>query len=153
MACCGGKKKEPPPMTLGQTMDAKYGALVEQSAHIFSWTSREELSYLAHLASGANWIVESGCYLGRSAKVMLDAGQGHLWTVDKFMVAGTEHTTRYFLRNEIAQGRCELIVGDMDKAGEMLMPHMAGKIDLAWVDDGHAEEDVMRDIRNLIPLL
>jgi hypothetical protein len=40
----------------------------------------------------------------------------------------------------------------MDRAGEMLV-HMRGKIDAAFVDDGHAVQDVQRDIRNLLPLL
>lgn len=151
MGCCG--KADPPPALEAQ-MASKWGTLVETSSHIFTWTTVAELGYLAELASKAQFIVESGCYLGRSAKVMLDANkQCHLWTVDKFMVAGTEHTTRFFLHDEIREGRCEIIVGDSEKALEMLGPHMAGKVDLVWVDDGHAEEDVMRDIRCLSPLL
>jgi len=85
--------------------------------------------------------------------VLLQANRGlHLWCVDKFMVYGSEEISRMFLTEWIEYGRCELIKGDMDKAGEMLQ-HMAGKIDAAWVDDGHSIEDVQRDIRNLLPLL
>jgi hypothetical protein len=34
-----------------------------------------------------------------------------------------------------------------------MLQHMKGKIDYCWVDDGHATEDVLRDIHSLLPLL
>jgi hypothetical protein len=67
-------------------------------------------------------------------------------------VFGTKEITEMFLSGWISTGRCEIIQGDMDKAGEMLA-HMRGRIDAVWVDDGHSEEDVRRDIRNALPLL
>lgn len=91
--------------------------------------------------------------MGASAAVMLHSAPAlHLWCVDKFMVAGTQKTTEYFLRPFIRTNRCEIIVGDSERAGGMLQ-HMAGKLDLVFVDDGHAEEDVMRDIKWFWPLL
>lgn len=126
----------------------KWGRIVQQSSHIWTWTENETLAYLAEQASKARFAVEFGVYLGRSSKVMLDANPSlHLWSCDLFPVAGTEFTARHFLRQEIEQGRCEIIVGDSDRVCEMLNPHMAGKIDFIFVDDGHAETDVMRDIR------
>lgn len=118
-----------------------------------TWTTDEELELLTDFACNSEYILESGCYMGASAKALLFGNQkSHLWTVDKFLVFGTEQITRAFLRNWIEIDRCELIVGDMDKAGELLT-HMRGKIDLFWCDDGHAKEDVQRDIRNALPLL
>lgn len=152
MGCCGRVDKPQSTVNTEQLV-SKWSTVIHQSDHIFTWTETEALAYLAELASTASLVVESGCYLGRSAKVMLDANPKlHMWTVDKFMVAGTEHTTRFFLAEEIKQGRCEIIVGDSQRALEMLQ-HVAGKIDLAWVDDGHAEEDLLRDIRCLSPLM
>jgi predicted O-methyltransferase YrrM len=119
----------------------------------FTWTEDETLDLLASYAKDAGYMVESGTYMGASAMVMLGVGVGHLWCVDKFMVAGTEFVTRYNLSQWIKNGRCELIIGDSERAGSMLAPHMTGKVDLIWVDDGHATEDVLRDIRCLKPLL
>lgn len=118
-----------------------------------TWTEPATLCYLAELASHSDLAVESGCYMGASARAMLAATPRlHLWTVDKFMVFGTEQLTRQFLRPWLDSGRLEIIVGDSERAASMLQ-HVAGKLDFAFVDDGHAEEDVRRDIRCLLPLI
>jgi predicted O-methyltransferase YrrM len=118
-----------------------------------TWTEPETLSYLADLAKNAEFAVESGTYMGASARAMLmNSDSLHLWCVDKFEVFGTEAISRMFLHNWIAKGRCELIIGDTDRAFAML-PHMLGKLDFAWVDDGHAYDDLRRDIRTLLPLV
>ena len=118
-----------------------------------TWTTDHELSYCEEVAARSKVMVESGTYLGASARAMLAANRDlHLWAVDKFMVFGTEQITRLFLHDWIKNGHCEIIVGDSEKAASMLQ-HMAGKIDAAWLDDGHAKEDLQRDIRCLLPLL
>lgn len=140
-------------MTLAEQLTQKWGQVIRQSDHIWTWTEEHCLAYCAERAAHG-WIgVELGTYLGRSAAVMLDANLGlHLWCVDTFEVPGIQHTARYFLRKEIADGRCELIKGDSLRASGMLQ-HMKGKLDFVWVDDGHATEDVKRDIRCFLPLL
>jgi predicted O-methyltransferase YrrM len=131
----------------------KWSPVIYRSVHIWTWTEPVVLAWLAELASKSKFAVESGVYLGRSSKVMLDASPNlHLWSVDPGMVAGVFETSQYFLRKEISEGRCEMIRGNSEKAGEMLQ-HMKGKIDLVFVDDGHATEDVKRDIRCLLPLV
>lgn len=118
-----------------------------------TWTEPDTLMFLADLARKSNLAVESGTYFGASARAMLFHGDNlHLWCVDKFMVFGSEGITRLFLGEWIAQGRCEIIVGDSERAASML-PHMMGKLDFAWIDDGHAVEDLQRDIRCLWPLV
>lgn len=126
---------------------------LQAAKDIYTWTEHETLFYLATLANRSSTAVEIGTYMGASAKVMaVAAPHMHLWCVDKFMVAGTEKVTRYFLRDEIARGQVELIIGDSERAASMLQ-HMRGKLDLVWVDDGHAEEDLLRDIGSFWPLL
>lgn len=118
-----------------------------------TWTEPETLAYCSSVARKCTFMVESGTFMGASARAMLEANPLlHLWCVDSFQDFGTEQITRMFLADWIDQGRCEIIKGDMDKAGVMLQ-HMAGRIDGVWVDDGHAEEDLRRDIRNLLPLV
>jgi predicted O-methyltransferase YrrM len=131
----------------------KWKPVVEYSKHIFTWTEPETLAFLAEEASKAQFAVELGSYMGRSAKVMLDANPKlHLWCVDLFMVAGTMECCQHFLNYYIKSGACELIKGDSERAAGML-PHMAGKLDFVFVDDGHATEDVKRDIRCFLPLV
>lgn len=140
-------------MTLAERLVGKWNRVIRKSDHIWTWTEDHCLAYCAEQSEGAYWGVELGTYLGRSAKVMLDANPFmHLWCVDTFEVAGIEQTARHFLKKEIEESRCELIKGDSLRASEMLR-HMAGKLDFVWVDDGHATEDVKRDIRCFLPLL
>lgn len=118
-----------------------------------TWTERETLNYCRKIALNAAYMIESGTYMGASARAMLEYnGKTHLWCVDKFPVFGTKEITELFLDPWIRKGQCEIIQGDMDKAGQML-EYMCGRVDAVWVDDGHAEEDVRRDIRNALPLL
>ncbi len=131
----------------------KWRETIHRSDHIFTWTGEAELAYLAEEASKAKMAVEVGVYMGRSSKVMLDANPNlHLWAVDPFMVDGTFETTRYFLREEIAQGRCEIIRKYSVEAGQQLA-HLKGQVCLVFVDDGHAYKDVLTDIKAFSPLV
>lgn len=132
---------------------AKWQHVLNECAEPFTWTEPASLAYCAEIASKSEWGVEIGTYMGASALVMLRANPNlHLWCVDTFAVAGTKKVTEYWLRKEIADGRCELIVGDSATAGGMLQ-HMKGKLDMVWVDDGHATEDVIRDITSFRHLM
>lgn len=128
--------------------------VAETKERCFTWTEDATLAALGCYASQSKVIVESGVYMGASSYMMLRSApvDVHMWAIDKFMVAGTEFVTRRNLSPWIENGRCEIIVGDSERGGQMLQ-HMAGKVDLIFIDDGHAEEDVMRDIRCLKPLL
>ncbi len=122
-----------------------------------TWTEPETLAYCCEVAAnaGRGLGLECGTYMGASLAAMLMANKEmHIWAVDKFMVFGTEFLVRkVFCKQAIESGRCELIVADSAKAFEMLAPHVGGHLDFAWVDDGHAEEDLRRDIKAFLPLL
>lgn len=131
----------------------KWESVIAKSDHVFTWTGRGELAYLAEAASRSTTALEMGVYMGRSSKVMLDANPKlHLWTVDPFMVDGTFETTRYFLRDEIAQGRCEIIRKYTPEAVNQ-MQHMKGKLDLIFIDAAHDFSNVQMDIRMWGPLV
>lgn len=119
-----------------------------------TWTEPLTLAYLCEQASRSEYAIELGTYLGVSAKVMLMANPRlHLWTADHFKAfQWNKEVAAHFLRGEIAEGRCEIIEGDSRRAAEMLR-HMTNRIDLIWVDDGHAKEDLFRDITCCRPLL
>lgn len=151
--CCGRKEPEPPPPTLQETLMQKWEPVIAKSDHIFTWTGRGELSYLAEEASKVTVAVEMGVYMGRSAKVMLDANPAlHLWAVDPFMVDGTYEVTKYHLRDEVAAGRCEIIRKYTPDAVQQLA-HMEGKVDMIFIDAAHDFSNVQQDIVRWRPLV
>lgn len=131
----------------------KWSWAVDQAREIPTWTEELTLAWLAEEASKAKVMVDLGVYMGASSMLMCVASPGsHIWGVDKFMVFGTEKVTKHYLRRYIGEGRYEVIVGDSARAAQMLQ-HMKGKIDLCFIDDGHAEEDLVRDITSMLPLM
>ena len=62
-----------------QELISKWNHVLWQSHHIFTWTGGGELAYLAEQATKANCAIEMGVYMGRSAKVMLDADAPRLF--------------------------------------------------------------------------
>jgi hypothetical protein len=139
---------------LADTLVSKWKKTLDLSDHIFTWTEPWNLAYCAEVASRSKVMIECGTYLGRSAKVMLDAGVGHLWCIDKWSMieSGIFSQCKLFLKKEISAGTVELINGDSMLGGGMLQ-HMKGKVDAIFVDDGHATVDLQRDIDSLFPLL
>lgn len=119
-----------------------------------TWTEPWCLAYCAEKASQSDFAVEVGTFMGMSALVMLRANPRlHLWCVDIFSAFEfNKQLVEYFLKDYIKQGRCELIKGTSDKAAEMLF-HMSGRLDSVWVDGSHATVDVLKDIKNLYPLI
>lgn len=134
--------------------------LVSKWAHVInchpipSWTEPATLAYCAEVASRSTVMVEVGSYVGVSAKVMLRANPNlHLWCIDIFTAFEfNEQICAYFLKEEIAAHRCELIKGDSIRGSEMVQ-HTKGHLDAVWVDDGHLKTDVMRDIGCFLPLV
>lgn len=132
----------------------KWNHVLKDAEHIFTWTEPAVLAYLAEAASQSECAVEIGTYMGRSAKVILDASRVHLWCVDPWPSEhdGLKWVTEHHLADHIASGRCEIIDKYPDEAARML-EHMRGRLDLVWIDGGHALEHVRRDIRCFLPLM
>jgi len=136
-----------------EELTRKWQHVLDATNHVWSWTEPHTLAYCCERASHASNAVELGTYLGKSAFVMLQANPNlHLWCVDTFLVPGTQYTASYFLDKFIKEGRCELILGDSARAAGMLQ-HMKGRLDFVFADDGHAEEDLRRDIGSFLPLM
>lgn len=133
---------------------SKWQPVLDRCKHIPTWTEPASLAYCAEVASQSLVMVELGTYLGASALVMLEANPNlHLWCVDVWTAFQfNQEVAGFFLREHISAGRCEFITGNSERAAEMLQ-HMTGRIDGTWVDDGHATEDVKRDIRCMLPLI
>lgn len=140
-------------MTFAESLTRKWQRVLDQ-CKIPTWTEPWALAYCSEVASKSTVMVEVGTYVGASAQVMLKANPKlHLWCVDHFQAfAFNKEICALLLREEIEQGRCELIAVQSDVAGNMLQ-HMGGLIDAVWVDDGHLTEDVERDIKAFLPLI
>lgn len=147
--------------------------------NIPTWTEVLTLAYLAELASKSERIIECGTYLGASAKVMLLANPKlHLYCIDTFTCVGEPMMLDYLskvvspagvkaskdlttgeicrwhtLKQEIEDERCFLVQGNSEDGSIALLRENIPDVDAIWIDDGHAAEDVMRDISCLMPFL
>jgi predicted O-methyltransferase YrrM len=130
---------------------SKWQHVIDATDFCFTWTEPHTLAYLAELASISQTIIECGTYMGRTALMMMTANPRlQLYCVDNFQVAGTFDCATYFLRE--FGNRVHFIVGDSAQA-EPGLQTLKGNVDAVFVDDGHATEDVKRDIRVFLPLL
>lgn len=118
-----------------------------------TWTTAEELAYLASLARKSDHAIEVGTYMGASARRMLESSASlKLTCVDDFKVFGTKQITEMFLHDWINGSRCLIIPFESPRAAESLF-YMIGRFDFGFIDDGHAEEDLRRDIGAVLPLI
>lgn len=132
---------------------AKWIQLIRKSDHIKTWTGDGELAYIMEEATKANLIIEIGTWLGRSAKVMLDANPNTLLTcVDPGIVDFIFETAAYFLKDQIVSGHCSMIKKYSHEAAVDLS-HLLGKIDMVWIDGNHAFEYVYQDLKTWIPFV
>lgn len=133
-------------MTLGEELQRKWQNVLDQTKHIFSWSGDHELAYWAEMASQSSKIIEIGTHFGRSAKVMLMASpKAKLLCIDGFLQDGTEHTARYFLRDEIREGRCQLMKVNFP-ASHFIINWDCHDTDLILIDNGHEYEEVKNQI-------
>ena len=130
---------------------------ISASSHIFTWTSPPELEWLAeHAALRAN-VVELGCYMGHTTKMLSVACPGPVYAVDHFRgtgvdeVDGVEDVFRYFLKDELSTGKVTLLISEAWKGAEILGAKINGGIDMLFIDAGHQYEDVKRDITAWLP--
>lgn len=129
-------------------VEGKGGTVREEilgaAAHIFTWTTGDELWWLAQQAMHRQHVLEIGTYMGASAVVMAEAmqrgGKGTLTCVDVFETAGVERVARLNLK-----GRATIHVGDTSMVAGFLWREPR-RYDMIWIDDGHTYENVARDV-------
>lgn len=138
-----------------QELKNKWQHIISKARNLplFSWTGDAEAAYLCELASRAQVAAEIGVYMGFTSYVMLAANPHlHLWSCDPFAVAGTYEVSCHYLRDFIAQGRCEIIRKETT-AASLQLQHMRGKLDFVMSDDGHLQHEVENDINCFWPLV
>ncbi len=137
---------------LSNALVAKWRNILDAGSHIFTWTGDGELCWLAEQAGSCREIAEIGTHFGRSAKMMLDASSlSKVLCVDPFLYDGTEKCARYFLREEVSQGRCEIKKERAFVAAYQFKG--VRQFDMVFLDGGHEYWEVCDDIKVWLPLV
>ena len=130
-------------------------------------TTYKELSRLAELARDAEFIVEIGCYHGRSTTALALSTNGQVFAVDtwrgsdedaegeKTRAEPPEMMYNTFMRNmwgHVISGKVIPLRCDSVEAAT-IFKHLGYTFDLIFIDAGHDYEWVTRDIKAWLPLL
>lgn len=134
---------EIPDLNSHQLLD-KWKHVIEQTTHVFSWTSYHELAFLCEVASQAKSICEIGSYHGKSALCMALANpKAKILCIDNCENTDVEETFGRNLLSQIASGQVKFVKGTSDWLwGDE-------EFDLCFIDAGHQFDDVKKDIGNL----
>jgi predicted O-methyltransferase YrrM len=120
---------------------------------------RGEAAYLYRLALGKPVIVELGCYMGRSTSLLLRAAKqsgGQVTTIDSFQTFSKayEPSNKKTLLKWLAKVGCDAPdVWELSTLQAVSQWPKDKEIDMLFIDAGHSEEDVLRDIKNWSPLV
>jgi predicted O-methyltransferase YrrM len=137
-------------------MRHKWQDIVMGTHRIWTWTTENELSWLAELASRHSGdFVEIGSFVGRSAKVQLLASSTlSVTSLDTWDDAGTYEEYQFNLRKEDEHGRVRTIVGPShDGLQKLRSEGHIGEFQYAFIDGGHLYDDVRGDIVGILPML
>lgn len=130
---------------------AKWNEVIDyQTRTIKTWTTLNELAWIAEAASRAtNWL-ELGSYCGRSAKVALLANPDlKITCLDTWDDHDCLPTFKHHLRCEIADGRVRFIQG---RTQDTIL-ELGDSFDGCFIDAGHTTPECRKDIENVIPLM
>lgn len=132
---------------------------IEPALSIDGWMSDRELYWLAQKAMMNNTIIESGCYKGRSTKVLVYHCKGHVYAVDPWngpyyrndgTVLFNINDTIFdeFKRNLAHHSNITICRGTLNDYIDILPP-----ADMIFIDGDHRYEYVMNDIETARKLL
>lgn len=141
-------------MSQWQHLIEKHRAALDSANHIFTWTSQEELAWLAEEASKRQFVLEIGTYRGHSAKVIASAMKvlrSSLTCFDYCPEKGIPEDALKNLDAEIKAGKVYYHQGDAGVSAARSAVMLVSFYDMIWIDDGHTYPDVVRDC--LIALL
>jgi predicted O-methyltransferase YrrM len=132
----------------------KWQPIIDQTSHIFTWTSHLELAWLAEYATHCSHFLEIGSYNGRSAKVVLLANPKLMLTSIDTWDDGNLPTFQHNLGPEMAEGRVNFIQGlSQDLVRRDILNCPPEGFDGCFIDGGHLDDLVIADIKNVLPLM
>lgn len=124
----------------------KWKHVVDAGSGVFTWTSPEELSALAELASRSTSICEIGSYHGRSALTMALANPAcKILCIDNCENGDVRHVFAENLRDQLGTKQVDFIKG----TSRIMRLAEDSKFDACFIDGGHLEQDVVSDIGEL----
>lgn len=124
------------------TLIEKHSASLNAASHIPTWTTKDELAWLAEEASKRWFILEIGTYKGHSAIVLARSTKGRVACFDMCPDPGVEDAARGNLKDE---ANVDLLHGDAGVSAVHWSMGWRNKFDMIWIDDGHTYADVVRD--------
>ena len=126
----------------------------------------DELAHLAERAKESKCIVELGSWKGRSTKAMAMMTPGKLYAVDAWNgssngdATGTEATQRgrdtikgEFFDNVVTHHTNVVVTDVQHEFAGTALKHLAGEVDLAFIDGDHQYDHVKRDILTCLDLM
>jgi predicted O-methyltransferase YrrM len=127
-------------------LETKHRKALDSAAGIPTWTTGEELAWLAEQSLTRRNILEIGTHRGASAKVIACAmpDDCRLTCFDLCNDAGVEMQAISNLVEEITTKRVTYI---QQHAGVSAVRYWSrhAPFDMIWIDDGHTYSDVVRD--------
>lgn len=124
----------------------KWKATIEKTFDVFSWSSGHDLALLAEFASQASEIIEVGSYHGKSARVMAFAGPSA-----RIVCIDQPEDDRCWKILEANTDGLRVLLRRGTSTEQLPITHPGRLFDLAFIDAGHKYDDVVTDIRNLLP--
>lgn len=144
---------------------------VDEAMKIQGWKTWGELVWMATQAAKSSWVIDIGCWRGRTTKAMAAVCPGKIIAVDHasgkysgdtgrnaiLESVPPESITRDFMKNlsvEVAVGKViPIFENGIVAIGRVRGELWGDKADFAWIDGDHDYEDVKRDIAAYRPLL
>lgn len=135
------------------------------------WMGKTGRVWLAAQAARASQIIEVGCWLGRSTKVLAAATRGKVWAVDHWQgtpgdpsqherlyapLLATRNAYAEFCRNlkrEITAAKVIPVQMPSAEAALMLRDRMGRVFDFVFIDGDHSYQGCCADIQAYYPLL
>lgn len=129
-----------------------------------------DLLWLAEQARERKMICEIGSWKGASARAMADNTEGQIYCVDTFLGSPDEVAHQearnydlsdirsvlsqftYNMKEHIDSGKVNVLVHSSDDAA-IIFSKLKFKFDMIFIDSLHEYEQVVKDIKNYLPLL
>jgi predicted O-methyltransferase YrrM len=135
--------------------------LVQEAMKIDGWMSRKELEWLYGQAVSKDTIIEVGSWKGRSSKVLSACNKRLIcidtWTCPhpQYKGEGKEAKEEFSknLRDEIADGKVEVLEGKSANALKHLRMFRGVSPDMIFIDGDHTYEGAKADIEQALKIL
>ena len=135
-------------------MGAIVSDYVMPEPEIQGWMGLEECNWLYHKAQEMEFVVEVGCWLGRSTHALLSGCSGKVVAVDHWKGSVDERDGNHALASQVDV--CQLFYqnvghfpnlfilrGESTEAAKIFPPK---SVDMVFIDAGHGFEEVLADL-------